>query len=279
MNYYNTLGVNKNASEDEIKTAYRKMAMKHHPDRGGDEKRFKEIEEAYRTLSDPEKRRMIDMGMDPNSMPNQGGYNQGPFEFHFGSDNFNDIFGNFGFGGFGRPQRRNKSLSVNVHIDLEDVLTGKDISAEISTPSGKKKLVNIHIPQGVESGQQIKYKGMGDQSMVDLPAGDLIVNLIIRQHDVFQRDGDMLMMKKTVSVWDAILGTSINITTIDRKTLTVLVPAGTQPDTLLSCKGEGMPNIRSKQRGNLLIKIQVEIPKNLNQETTELVQQIKNRNT
>ena len=186
MNYYNTLGLKQNASDDEIKTAYRKMAMKHHPDRGGDEKKFKEIEEAYRTLSDPEKRRMIDMGVDPNStVGQQGGFNQGPFEFHFGSENFQDIFNNFGFG-FNRQQRRNKSLSVMVAINLEDVLTGKDINAEIGTPTGKKKLVNINIPPGVEDGQQIKYKGMGDHSMPDLPPGDLIVNIRVNAHPTFQ---------------------------------------------------------------------------------------------
>lgn len=272
MNYYNTLGIQQTASEDEIKTAYRKMAMKHHPDRGGNEQKFKQIEEAYRILSDPEKRRMVDMGMDPHSQQ-YGGFNQGPFEFHFGSDNLHDIFGAFGFG---RPQRRNKSLSVSVGITLEDVLTGKELSAEIAAPGGKKKLVNISIPPGVEDGQQIKYKGMGDHSMTDVPPGDLIVNVRVHQHPVFQREGDMLMVKKVISVWDAMLGTSLTITTIDNKTLTISVPPGTQPDTILSCKGEGITNIRSRQRGNLLIKIQIDIPKNLDQSTIDAIKQIKN---
>jgi curved DNA-binding protein len=277
MKYYNTLGINKNASDDEIKTAYRKMAMKHHPDRGGDEKKFKEIEEAYRTLSDPEKRRMIDMGMDPNSTAgNHGGFSQGPFEFHFGSENFQDIFGNFGFG---RPQRRNKSLSVMVAINLEDVLTGKDINAEIGTPLGKKKLVNINIPPGVEDGQQIKYKGMGDHSMPDIPPGDLIVNIRVNPHPIFQRDGDMLMIKRNISAWDAMLGTTLTISTIDKKTLNISVPPGTQPDTMLSCKGEGITNIRTRQRGNLLIKISVDIPRNLDQESIKLITELKNKHS
>lgn len=273
MNYYSTLGVNKNSSDDEIKTAYRKMAMKFHPDRGGDEKKFKEIEEAYRTLSDPEKRRMVDMGMDPNnSNQSTSGFNHGPFEFHFGSENFQDIFGNFGFG---RPQRRNKSLSVLVSIELEDVLNGKDINAEISTPQGTKKLINIHIPAGVESGQQIKYKGMGDQTLHDVQPGDLIVNVKINPHPVFQREGDMLLMKKTISVWDAILGSSFTITTLNNKTLTVNVPAGTQPETMLSCRGEGVTNMRTKQRGNLLIKIQIDVPRNLGPDSIKLVNELK----
>lgn len=277
MNYYSTLGINKNSSDDEIKTAYRKMAMKFHPDRGGDEKKFKEIEEAYRTLSDPEKRRMVDMGVDPNnSHQSTGGFNHGPFEFHFGSDNFQDIFGNFGFG---RPQRRNKSLSVLVSIELEDVLNGKDINAEISTPQGTKKLINIHIPAGVESGQQIKYKGMGDHALHDVPPGDLIVNVKINPHPIFQREGDMLLMKKSIPVWDAILGSSFTITTLDKKTLTINVPAGTQSETMLSCRGEGITNVRTKQRGNLLIKIQVDVPRNLGPDAIKLVQELRQKHS
>ena len=123
MDYYATLGLKKGASPEDIKKAYRSLAMKHHPDRGGDEKKFKEIEEAYRTLSDPQKKQMADMGVDPNAQG--GGYNHGPFEFHFNSGNFEDIFGNFGFGFNQRKPVRNKSFNVNITISLEEVLTGK----------------------------------------------------------------------------------------------------------------------------------------------------------
>jgi curved DNA-binding protein len=276
MNYYNTLGLNKNASKDDIKTAYRKMAMKHHPDRGGDEKKFKEIEEAYRTLSDPDKRRMIDMGMDPNSAGgNQGTYNQGPFEFHFGAGNFHDVFNTFGFGGRQQQVRRNKSLSIIVVITLLEALNGKDVSAEISAPNGSKKLVNIRIPAGVEDGQQIKYKGIGDQSIVELPPGDLIVNIKVNPHPIFKRDGDMLMYDKTIPVWDAILGSSFTLETLDKKKLNINIPPGTQPDTILSCKGEGMISIRTGQRGNLLIKIHIDIPRKLNETEINMVRQLK----
>ena len=272
MDYYNTLGISKSASEADIKAAYRKMAMKHHPDRGGDEKKFKEVTEAYETLSDPQKKQMLDMGVDPNAQHTS--YRQGsPFEFHFNTGNFEDVFGNFGFGG--RPVRKNKTLNVNIEVALEDILKGRVIDAEIGIPNGNKRLVNIEVPPGIENGQQIRYRGMGEHTLKDVPPGDLIVNIVVKQHSVFQRLGDMLMIKKFISPWDAILGSEITIETIDKKTLTIGIPAGTQPDTVLSCRGEGLPNMRTKVRGNLLIKVQIEIPKNLNSEQKDAVEQTK----
>jgi len=278
MDYYATLGLKRNASDAEIKKAYRSLAMKHHPDRGGDEKRFKEISQAYEFLSDPDKKQIIDMGGDPNAQPGMGGFNHGPFEFHFNSGNINDIFGNFGFGGFGRqPMRRNRSLNITVDITLEDVLTGKDFTAEVSIP-GKNKMINIHIPQGIENGQQIRYDGMGDDSIPNMKPGDLIVNVMVREHNVFRREGTSLIVDKEISVWDALVGTNLDIYTLDNKTLSITIPPGTQPETVLSCRGEGLPNMRSKARGNLLIKIKVAVPKNLSNKQIELINKIKTGN-
>jgi curved DNA-binding protein len=275
MDYYATLGLKRNASDAEIKKAYRSLAMKYHPDRGGDEKKFKEISQAYEFLSDPQKKQIIDMGGDPNAQPGMGGFNHGPFEFHFNSNNINDLFGNFGFGGFGRqPMRRNRSLNINVEISLEDVLTGKDFTAEVSIP-GKNKMINIHIPQGIEHGQQIRYDGMGDDSIPNLKPGDLLVNVMIREHRVFRREGTSLIVEKEISVWDALLGTSMDITTLDNKILSITIPPGTQPETVLSCRGEGLPNMRTKSRGNLLIKIKVSIPKNLDATQVEVIKKIR----
>jgi DnaJ-class molecular chaperone len=274
MDYYATLGLQRNASDAEIKKAYRSMAMKYHPDRGGDEKKFKEISQAYEFLSDPQKKQIIDMGGDPNAQPGMGG-GQNPFEFHFNTGNMHDIFGNFGFGGFGRqPQRRNRSLNINVEITLEDVLSGKDFTAEVSIP-GKNKMINIQIPPGIEHGQQIRYEGMGDDSIPSLKPGDLLVNVIVREHPRYRREGTSLIIEREVSVWDALLGASIEIQTLDRKTLSMSLPPGTQPDTVMSCKGEGLPNMRTRQRGNLLIRIKVIVPKLINPEQINLIQQIK----
>jgi len=282
MDYYSTLGVGKNASQDEIKSAYRKMAMKHHPDRGGDEATFKKISEAYDTLSDPQKKEIVDLGGDPNQQGGgfgSRGFNQGPFEFHFNTGGvppgMEDIFGHFGFGG--RPQRRNKTLNITVDISLLDVLTGKELNAEISIPgTGKRKMINISIPAGIEHGQQIRYEGMGDDSVRDLRPGDLIVNVSIMPHPKFRRENTNLILEHSISAWDAMLGTHANVETLDGKVLTLTVPAGTNQGTILSCRGEGLPVMRTRNRGNLLVSIKVDIPKNLSQLQIEKIKEIKN---
>lgn len=275
MDYYSTLGLKRGASEDDIKKAYRKLAMKHHPDRGGDQNKFKEISTAYEALSDPDKKRIIDMGGDPNAQPGMGGFNQGPFEFHFGTQNMEDLFNNFGFGFGQRPMRRNKSLNITVEITLEEVLTGKEINAEVGIPGGRKKIITINIPPGIDSGQQIRYEGMGDDSIREIRPGDLIVNVIVRNHPNFKREGTSIYVDKIISVWDAILGTTLDIQTLDRKTLGINIPPGTQPETIFSCKGEGLPNMRTKQRGNLMVRIKVEIPKNISTSQKNLIDQIR----
>jgi DnaJ-class molecular chaperone len=273
MDYYSTLGLKRGATDADIKKAYRSMAMKHHPDRGGDEKKFKEISQAYEYLTDPQKKSVIDMGGDPNQQQGFRGQGQGnPFEFHFGSGNFEDVFSQFGFG---RQQARNKSFNINVEITLEEVLTGKEINAEVGIPGGKKKIINIEVPAGIEHGQQIRYQGMGDNSVPSARPGDLLVNVFVRPHSTFRREGDSLIVEKTISVWEALLGVNVEIVTLDRKTLNITIPPGTQPETVLSCKGEGIPNMRSKVRGNMLIKIKVNIPKNLNASQLETIRQLK----
>lgn len=272
MDYYSTLGVGKTATDDDIKKAYRKLAMKHHPDRGGDEATFKKISEAYDILSDPQKKQIVDLGGDPKNQ-NSGGYgnsfNQGPFEFHFNGGappGMEDLFDRFNFGaGFGRrPTQKNKTLNIAIDITLEDVLNGKDINAEITIPgSGKHRMINIAIPAGIESGQQIRYEGMGDDAVRELRPGDLIVNINVRPHSRFRREHSDIIIEKVVTVWDAIVGSSLDIETLDGKLLTINVPQGTKHGTILSCRGEGLPIMRSRNRGNLLIMIKVDMPTNL----------------
>jgi len=225
--YYSALGINRSASPEEIKRAYRSMAMKHHPDRGGDESKFKQINEAYEILSDPDKKQMVDMGVDPKAQQQgHGGFQQGPFEFHFGSGNFEDVFSQFGFGfgGRRRQQQRNKTFNINVEVALEEVLTGKDISAEVAVPGGSRKTINISIPPGIQSGQQIRYQGLGDSSIAGVPPGDLIVNVHVRHHPVFRREGINVIVEKRISAWDAMLGVKTRISTLDGKNLEITSP-------------------------------------------------------
>lgn len=272
MSYYSTLGVDKNASQDDIKKAYRRLSMKHHPDRGGNDEKFKEICQAYETLSDPKKKEMYDLGVDPNRQNFGGGFNRGPFEFRFGDDP-NDIFGGFGFG---RRMARNKTVNIVVTVDLEDVLYGKTIHAEVEMPGNKRKMVTIDIPKGIESGQHIRYQGLGDDSIQGVPPGDLIVNIRVAPHPTLIRQGDNLYLENHISVWDCMLGTKLNIKTIDKRILTINIPEGTQPETVLSCKGEGLPNVHNHRRGNLLVKIKTNIPKNLTLEEKEKIAELKN---
>lgn len=282
MDYYSTLGLNRNATEDDIKKAYRKMAMKHHPDRGGNETTFKQISEAYEILSDPQKKQMVDMGVDPKAQNMGSGHRQGqhPFEFHFNSGNFEDVFNNFGFGGpfgfGGRQMQRNKTINITVDLSLEDILNGKELDAELAVPNGKKKIINISIPAGIEGGQQIRYQGMGDASISGVPPGDLIVNIRVAPHPIFRREGDSLVVEKNVSVWDATLGCSLDLQTLDGKKLNITVPPGTQPETVLSCRNEGLPNMRNRQRGNLLIKIKVVVPRNLSPNQIATIESLRN---
>jgi curved DNA-binding protein len=276
MDYYNVLGISRDASQDDIKAAYRKLAMKHHPDRGGDPKKFQEIQEAYATLGDENKRRDHD---NPNPFGHGG---QGhPFGQGnpFGEDVFTHFFTNNPFGGFGfhhQQTPRNTNITAVVDITLEDVLKGKTIEAQLSFRNGDQKIVSITIPPGVEDGIQIRYPNMGDHSQPKYPPGDLIVTVRVMPHPKWQRDGMNLIWETMISAWDAILGTAITVDTLDGKQFTINVPAGTQPDTVLSCKGEGVPHPRGVDRGNLLIKIKISIPRNITNEQKNLVQLLKN---
>jgi DnaJ-class molecular chaperone len=266
MDYYSTLGINRSASQEEIKKAYKKMSMQHHPDRtGGDDSKFKEINEAYQTLNDPQKKQMYDQF--GTADPRQQQYRSGDFEFNFNGSSFggmDDIFESF-FGGspFGNNRRRqtNRPINVAVDITLEDVLSGKTIGMEIQLPTGRTKVVTVDIPPGVEHGQTIRYRGMGEQSYPDVPPGDLNVQVRVRNHRTFQRFGDNILCETKVDAWDLMIGTKTKVATLDNRSIEINVPAGTQPDTLLSCKGEGLPNINNKRRGNLQIRIKANIPR------------------
>lgn len=265
MDYYSTLGINKNANKDEIRKAYKKMSMQHHPDRtGGDDSKFKEINEAYQTLNDPQKKQIYDQF--GTADPRQNQYRSEDFEFNFGGSpfgNVDDVFQQF-FGGrspFGNRRAVNRPINVAVDVTLEDVLSGKTVGMEISLPTGRTKVVTIDIPAGVEHGQTIRYRGMGEQNVSNAPPGDLNVQIRIRNHPRFQRLGDNILCEAKIDAWDLMIGTKTVISTLDNRSIEINIPAGTQTDTLLSCKSEGLPNMNTKIRGNLQIRIKANIKK------------------
>ena len=268
MDYYSILGINKTASDDDIRKAYKKLSMKHHPDRGGDEAEFKKVNEAYSTLKDPQKRAAYDNPQRHYTSSNFRGSNN-PFE-----DMFGDMFSNFGFAQ--AAPNRNPPIHAEVHVELEDVLFGKSIDAQVGFRNGQTKLVTINIPKGVYHGSQIRYPQMGDHSNPRYAPGDLIVRVGIKRHHTFTRQEDDLILEHNISVYDAILGSDISITTLDRKNFTVSVPAGSQPDTVLRVPGEGLPNPHTGRKGNLLIKLKVKIPKKINKKQIQVLSDIRN---
>lgn len=255
MDYYNILGVNKNSSPDEIKKAYRKLAAQHHPDRGGDTKKFQEIQAAYDVLSDPQKKSEYD-----NPQP------QGGFQFHAGG--FPPGFDNFfeqAFGGmFHRRQQRNRTLNLQTTITLEESFWGKDFIANIKLPSGKEQMIEIKIPRGIHNNSTIRLSGMGDDSNPQIPRGDIHLTVHVSQHADYQRQDDDLIKNLEINCLDAILGKKVMITTIENKTLEVNITPGIQHGQFISIPGHGMPNMnKNTMRGRLLLHSVIVVPTNL----------------
>ena len=248
MDYYSILGVAKSANQDDIKRAYRKLAMQHHPDKGGDEAKFKQINEAYSVLSDPNQRAQYD-----NPQPQRFNFNNTQFDF-------NDIFGQ-AFGAGSRRQRTNRDVTIAVTLDLEDIITGKKLVARYSLPSGKIEESNIDIPPGVDQGLGIRFEGLGDNSLSYLPRGDLIVRINIKNHPVWRREGRDLYTTKKISVFDCMLGTTVEIETLDQRRLQITVPAGTQPSAVFNLPGYGVSDIRTGATGNAYLQINATVPK------------------
>jgi curved DNA-binding protein len=275
--YYETLGVSKNASEKDLKTAFRKLAAKHHPDAGGDAEKFKEINEAYNTLKDPQKRQMYDQygTADPQQM---GGnpFGNGNFSFTGSPEDLQDIFGTFFGQGFGQPRRRqNRSISINYTIEFKDVFNGVGNTISYKLPSGKQEVIDVRIPAGVKNGDSVRVQGYGDDSIKGMPRGDLIIKVRVRGLANWRREGDDVYTMKELDIFDLLLGTKIPLNTPDNKHITINIPAGTNAGTTLSVTGYGTPNVNTSRRGNLYVTVKGITPK-LEQNELEEIRKVKN---
>lgn len=270
--YYSILGVQRNANQEEIKRAYRRLAAQHHPDRGGDTQKFQEIQAAYDTLSNPEKKSAYD-----NPQPQMHGF-PGGFHFHTGGGfppGFEEIFGDAFGGMFRRQQPRNRSLNIQTSITLLDAFTGKDLIANLKLPSGREQLVEVKIPAGINNGMTIKLSGLGDDSIPNVPRGDLHLTVHVEPHHLFERHGDDLVHTIDVNCLDAILGKKINVTTIDNKLLDVLINPGTQHGQTFAIQNYGMPNINNSNiRGRLLLNVNIIVPTNLTNSQKDSIRNI-----
>lgn len=255
--YYATLGVAKNASQDEIKKAFRKLASQHHPDKGGDTGKFQEIQAAYDTLGDTDKRAAYD-----NPAPQFGGFGQGA---QFG--NMHDIFSQM-FGGqspFGQQHPRRNHVRMSLWISLLDVARGGKRPVALGTQSGTST-IEIEIPLGIEDGDNVQYQGIA-------PGGqDLVIQFRVQPDSNFRREGLNLFANQKISVWDMLLGADTEIRNIEGHALTIKIPARTQPGTTLRLRQQGLRD-RNGRRGDLMVKITPEFPANIAPEIISAIEQ------
>ena len=270
-NYYDVLGVSEDASNEQIKKAFKEIAKKEPPDRGGNEARFKEANEAYDTLKSSQKRHDYDtMRKFGGAMPGGG---QHPF---FNEDIFGDFFSGFGGGDmhfnftqgpggrartFRSQPRGNKNVQVRMAISIKEAMQNNEKTINYKLPSGREEFATVNIPAGVQHGVTFKFSGMGDDSIKNMPRGDLMVMMSVLDSDGYTRKGNDLFTDKTIDCFQAIRGYDFNLKTLEDKIINVKVPAGTQPNTVLQVKGQGMPVHKTIGiRGNLYVKVHVLVP-------------------
>ena len=304
--YYNILDVAKSASQEEIKKAYRKQAMKYHPDRNKGDKRaetkFKDISEAYAVLSDKEKRKQYDMfgsegfqnrftqedifrDMDFGSIFKEFGFSGGGGR---GQNIFSQIFGNTGqsqyrrggspfdspFGGRRAPGIKGQDLVYELSITLEEAFnkTEKVISYQAGDPQHDK--VSVKIPAGIATGKKLRLQGKGSPGLNGGPKGDLYIQIKVLEHPVFKREGDDLIIKKDIKYSEAILGTETEVSSIDKKTLRLKIPPGTHNNARFRLQGYGMPHMNTNGRGDYYIVVNISVPKKLNNKQKALIKEM-----
>ncbi|MDH3799396.1 MAG: J domain-containing protein [Desulfobacterales bacterium] len=298
--YYQLLGVEKGASEEEIKKAYRKLAMKYHPDHTkGDkaaEEKFKKISEAYAVLSDKEKRKEYD------TFGAEGFRQRFSQEDIFRGFDFGDIFREFGFGGdffsgrgrgsssgmrfnfgggspfgsqAGQQQARMKGsdLVYELPLTLKEVANGTTKTVSLQH-QGYSQKVTVKIPKGLISGKKLRLAGKGSPSPVGGPPGDLFIQAKVLNDPSYRAEAYDLHMKQELKFSEAVLGTSISVSTLDDKKLSLKIPPGTRPGTKMRMPGHGLPHMKGNKKGDLYVKIQIKLPRRLTDEQKKLIEEL-----
>lgn len=275
--HYEVLGVSRNATLDEIKRAYRKLALKNHPDRDkspGSEERFKEINQAYEVLSDAKKKQMYDQfgqaAFESGAGPFAGRtYHQGPFTytygpsegfsgFDFGSDGFSDpfeIFESF-FGGASPFGQRARMPRYRINLDFAEAVHGCEKTVNI-----ERKKITIKIPAGVDNGSRIRF-------------GDFYVIVSVSPHPELKREGSDIYITREISFPEAALGATLKVPTVEGE-IKVKIPAGLQSGTAIRLRGKGVPRLRSRGKGDQYVLIRVKTPTKLSSEQRELLKRLK----
>ena len=266
MDLYTVLGVPRSASPEEIKKAYKKKAMQHHPDKGGDPDQFRKVTEAYDVLSNSDKRNAYDNPQAGFSFNSQDFAHGNPFE----GTPFENIFRQ-------RQTPRNRDISVPVNVTLKDVIIGNRMAVSYQLSTGRVETVTIDIPPGAKHGDQIRYEGLGDEGNKNYPRGNLIVHIRLQKNRDWVREGDNLTTKKSVNIFDFLTGGVIIVNTIDGKQVKLNIPPGTKPGTTFSITGYGIPNINNGKRGHIYVKLDAAMPKIKDAMLLEEIEQLKRK--
>ena len=289
MNHYETLGVSKDATAEQIKKAYRKLASQHHPDKGGETHKFQEIQVANEILCDPQKRAQYDMelagGGGRHFRFSTSGSGMGPDDM--AGDLFENLRRQFGFGMGGGPdpfsqfkqanqnrQPRNQDVRIAIQLNLTDTLEEQTKTLNITLPGNMKENIEIKIPRGVHHGTSIRYPGLGDHSTPNTPRADLYVQFYVRPHERFEQHGIDLVTTTTVSCLEAIAGCNKTVTGVDGKMFIVAIPPGTQYGAKFGIPDQGLYTTDHPGRGKLIVLLDIHVPKALTEEQLTIIKSI-----
>lgn len=284
-NHYDTLGISKTATQDEIKKAYRKLAMQHHPDRGGDEAKFKAINEANDVLGDPQKRATYDAG--GRSRFEQFEWNSKRKQKADEEMDMNDIWshinrasgGGFGFGSnpYTRKQQtplRNRDLRVNLQVNLVDTLEKHERTISLQMTNGVRVPAEIELPRGLANGAVIRYAGCGDNVHAKVSRGDLYVTFLVTNPINFQVSESDLITSLQITCFEAILGCTKEVVGLDKKKFSLTVPPGTQHNSKLRIRDQGLYSTDHAGRGSLIVNVETTIPTTLTDDQREIIRKL-----